>query len=85
MSVLNSPTQLGMHPNCPECAMGLVVTSKIMSIFMLVTTASPVCTECIIDLIRMHGHTPGTDRVLLITKMIGFTADENSPRCPYST
>ena len=24
----------------------------------------------------MHGHTPGTNTVLLITKMIGFVADE---------
>ena len=28
MSVPNSPIQFWMHTNCPECAMGLVVTSK---------------------------------------------------------
>ena len=83
--VPNSPTQFRMHANRPGCAMGLVVTSQKMSIFMLVTTTSPVCTYCIIDLIRMHGHTPGTNTVLLIAKMIGFVADENSLRCPYGT
>ena len=76
VSVPNSPTQFGMHTNRPECAMGLVVTSPKMSILMLVTTSSPVCTYCIIDLIRIHSHTPGTNTVLLITKMIGFVADE---------
>ena len=59
--------------------MGLVVTSKKMSIFMLVTMASPVCTYCIIDLIQRHGHTPGTNTVLLITKMIGFVAEKILP------
>ena len=83
--VPNSPTQFQMHANRPGCAMGLVVTSQKMSIFMLVTTTSPVCTYCIIDLIRMHEHTPGTNTVLLIAKMIGFVADENSLRCPYGT
>ena len=85
MSVLNSPTQFGMHTSPPECAIGLVVTSTKMSIFMLVTTSSPVCTSCITDLIRMHRHTPGTNTVLLITKMIVFVDDENSVWCPYDT
>ena len=76
MSIPNSPTQFGIHTNRLEFAMGFVVTSKKMSIFMLVTTASPVCTKCIIDLMRMHGHTSGTNTVLLITKMIVFVADQ---------
>ena len=85
MSVQISSTQFGMHANRPGCAMGLMVTSQKMSIFMLVTTTSPVCTYCIIDLIRMHGHTPGTNTVLLIPKLIGFVEDENSASCPYCT
>ena len=85
MSVPNSSTQFGMHPNPPGCAMGLVVTSQKMSIFMLVTTTSLCVHKCIIDLIRMHGHTPGTNTVLFITKMIGLVTEENSTRCPYGT
>ena len=84
MSMPNSPTQFGIHTNRLEFAMGLVVTSKKMSIFMLVTTASPVCTKCIIDLIPMHGHTPGTNTVLLITKMIGVVDDQNSQNMAHS-
>ena len=44
VSVVNLPAQFGMHANLPGCAMGLVVTGQKMSIFMRVTTTSPVCT-----------------------------------------
>ena len=77
MSMPISPTQFGMHPNYPECAIGLVVTNKKNVNFLLVTTASPVCTLYIIALLRMHGHTPGTSPALLITKKIGFVANQN--------
>ena len=33
-----------MHTHRPECAIGLVVTRRKMSNFLLVTTAPPVCT-----------------------------------------
>ena len=54
-------------------------------IFWLVTTASPVCTWCIIGQIRMHRHTPWPSTVLLITKRCILMSTKNSPQCPYTT
>ena len=83
MSIPNSPTQFRMHSDCSECVISLVVTSPKMSIFGLVTTASPVYTWCIIAEIQMHRHTPGPGSYLLIAKRMHFDVDHNFPPVPH--